>query len=544
MTFVVSGTVCPPLSESSGKPVRYFNGEVQVEAHDFATGGFGLGWGHTRSYSNRMSFDFEYGNGFNWLVRQWPYLEAAGDMVPYPTSSSSSSSSSGPGPMVPRTVVVVRTSHAPLWFDFNGSQYIGRYGVLESPTYDPAHNLLLVTTPLGQVTQFNDFSQTTYPQGLFKALATPGGQSMTVISYSGENIGQVQRSFTSGGVTTTESFLYTYAAGDLQTVLLQRQVGAGAWTNVRQAAYAYYGDNDPNGSPSDLQTATIQIWDSASSSWQDQKVSYYRYWVGPSSSSSSDSSGSPGSSSSSSSSSAGPYVASHLLKFVVDPAAYSRMLAAGITPQTATDAQLAAYADLYLEYDADRHVTKEAVSGGKYVYTFAFFTPSMISSSSSSASSASSASSLERLSLDWGTFTAGAVGSASTTSRLSRLSLEHATVGDGLLESLATTLPLSWIALDGASVSPSACAALGACTRLEYLSLRDTAANDETVASLTGLLKLRELDLAGTRVTDRVLEYLNAFPKLEEVHLARTSLSEAALGEFVPNEQLEINTQD
>ncbi|OYV91752.1 MAG: hypothetical protein B7Z73_05335 [Planctomycetia bacterium 21-64-5] len=65
------------------------------------------------------------------------------------------------------------------------------------------------------------------------------------------------------------------------------------------------------------------------------------------------------------------------------------MAAAGINPITASDSQLAQYADLYLEYDAQRHVTKESLDGGKYVYTFTYFTPSQISSSSGSPSSGS-----------------------------------------------------------------------------------------------------------------------------------------------------------
>src|SRR5487761_133253 len=45
---------------------------------------------------------------------------------------------------------------------------------------------------------------------------------------------------------------------------------------------------------------------------------------------------------------------------------------------TATDAQVAGFADLYLEYDAQRHVTLETTDGGLYNYRFSFttnFTP-------------------------------------------------------------------------------------------------------------------------------------------------------------------------
>ena len=225
---------------------------------------------------------------------------------------------------------------------------------------------------LGDVTRFQDFIQTTAPQGALKSQTTPGGQTLIVVGYTGQNIAEVQRAATIGGVTTVESLLYTYAGGDLQAVTLRRQVGGGAWTNIRQASYTYYGGGDANGSTGDLQTATIQVWNG--SSWQNQKVCYYRYWIG--------------SSSSSSSSSTGPYAAAHLLKYVVNPGSYSRMTAAGsgLNPLTATDAQLAQYADMYFEYDASRRATKEVLTGGKYVYTYAF-TPAAFSSSSSTTGS-------------------------------------------------------------------------------------------------------------------------------------------------------------
>ncbi|HUY34972.1 MAG TPA: hypothetical protein VMV69_19650 [Pirellulales bacterium] len=64
----------------------------------------------------------------------------------------------------------------------------------------------------------------------------------------------------------------------------------------------------------------------------------------------------------------------HCLKYVVGGAAYARMVVAGLNPITPTDAQLAGFADLYLEYDAERHVTNETTDGGLYSFTFAFAT--------------------------------------------------------------------------------------------------------------------------------------------------------------------------
>src|SRR5205807_1045763 len=60
----------------------------------------------------------------------------------------------------------------------------------------------------------------------------------------------------------------------------------------------------------------------------------------------------------------------HGLKFRVGPEAYARMLGAGIAPETATDDQLAAYADYYFEYDGQQRVVLERVKGGAYTYAF------------------------------------------------------------------------------------------------------------------------------------------------------------------------------
>ena len=58
----------------------------------------------------------------------------------------------------------------------------------------------------------------------------------------------MQRSYTAGGVTTIESYLYSFSGGDLSGVLLRRSTdGGSAWTNVRQATYSYYDGTNGNG---------------------------------------------------------------------------------------------------------------------------------------------------------------------------------------------------------------------------------------------------------------------------------------------------------
>ncbi len=86
--------------------------------------------------------------------------------------------------------------------------------------------------------------------------------SVTWHTSSGQ-VGEVQRSSTSNGVTTAESFLYTDVAtgtnaGLVQNVTLRCQGGSGGWSTIRQAVFTYYDVNQANGNPGDLETEPIE----------------------------------------------------------------------------------------------------------------------------------------------------------------------------------------------------------------------------------------------------------------------------------------------
>ncbi len=107
---IPANLACPQGTTES--PVYYSNGEIQFNRTDISSNGFGSSWAHARSYNNQMSEDFDYGNGFNWLIRQSPYLLHKPD----------------------GSVVVVRSNATSLWFDYDAgtSSYIGKWGILES----------------------------------------------------------------------------------------------------------------------------------------------------------------------------------------------------------------------------------------------------------------------------------------------------------------------------------------------------------------------------------------------------------------------------
>jgi hypothetical protein len=169
----------------------------------------------------------------------------------------------------------------------------------------------------------------------------PAGNTISVTSWTTDGKpAEVQRSTTVNGTTTTESYLFTYIssggnAGLLQNETLRRQVNGGSWTTVRQAVYTYYNGTESYGNLGDLKLAQVE---DASGNVLDTK--YYRYYT---------------------SGQANGYT--HGLRYLLNADAYARAAAALGDPTTATDSQLAPYADLYLEYDSFQRVTKETVRG-------------------------------------------------------------------------------------------------------------------------------------------------------------------------------------
>jgi hypothetical protein len=234
---------CPPPAPRAPKAAklstRYGTGEVILTASDVHAKGYGTPWGHTRSFASRLSADTNVGNGNNWQVREWSYLI-------FPS---------------PGTVVVMGDANEALYFDLSGSAFVPRFSVRQTLVLNAAANVYELVDLDGSITQYNAVT------GAFIQRSDPAGNTVAVVSYlaNGFNFTEVQRTVTADGVTTVESYLYTYqdpAANFplLTSVLLRRQVNGGDWTNVLQAQYAYYGSGDPNGNLNDLQTVVTQSW--------------------------------------------------------------------------------------------------------------------------------------------------------------------------------------------------------------------------------------------------------------------------------------------
>jgi hypothetical protein len=182
---------------------------------------------------------------------------------------------------------------------------------------------------------FRDFSTSVLhnERGQFKGCTDAEGHTISVSSYTSPN------------------------AGLIANVTLRHNVNNGPWTIVRQVNYDYYDgtSNKPYGNLGDLRTATILDGNN-----NVIDVNYYRYYT---------------------SADAGNIGYVHGLKYVFSPQSYARLVADISNPLTATDAQVAPYADDYYQYNPTTQQVTEAVvqgsgcsvcAGGQGTFTYSY----------------------------------------------------------------------------------------------------------------------------------------------------------------------------
>ena len=254
----------------SAHPLRYANGEIFLKVTDLQAGGFGRPWGHTRSWANQMSAEYDGPNGYNWFCSDFLHLVQP----------------------APGTLVVMGDANETLWFDEQDGQYQARFGVCAALVLDGGQQLYRLTLPDGTVMEFPDFVQSVYPQGLLRKTVSPGGAVTEVVSYYGGEIQEIQRCYVADGVKHGESFLYTYDTdgsylGRLIQVLLRRKSAAesqweqAAWEDVSKVEYTYEEYFDGIYESWGLKSATT--YTKTVDSWDTTGRTYYRYellWLG------------------------------------------------------------------------------------------------------------------------------------------------------------------------------------------------------------------------------------------------------------------------
>jgi len=395
----------------STAPVRYFDGQPQITATDVSSDGFGQTYGAIRSYDPYLANTGPMGN--RWMMNALPHLF---DEVGMKDSERPAG--------VTDTIIVFSSGSDQRYFDTtNGTTWAERYGGPETLSISGGEAILTDTE--GGQTHFYDPSGATNP-GEFKSYVDPYGNTTSVTSLdSFGNPAEVQR--TNG--TAIESWLYAYINNPAQsgnvllaTVLLRRKATSlSSWVSVRQSDYSFFdgsyagsmqfgnqGDlrsaaiSDPNTSLSaalsysgTTVTATVNnsyavgdtvvvggatqqaadgLWVvTSASSTQFQfsittslsgsdtatvnkpfDVSFNRYYTP--------------------SNDGGVAARDGLIQFVLGPQSYARARAAGYDSATATDANIANYADNQFKYDSSERVTDEYVQGGAVHTQYAYFT--------------------------------------------------------------------------------------------------------------------------------------------------------------------------
>jgi len=317
-------------SSFSAFPVRYSTGEVRLVTQDLGADNFGISWGHTRSYSNRVTAPDEGVNGSSWFVQELPYLVNANP---------------DPGDPNKGKICVVRIINDALWFvyDAGSGGYMPKFFTEEKLTHDAVAKEFLLTDTAGRRTKFFNFDATipADKRGQFKSYTDAFGRETTA-SYGVNNlIGSFVQSF--GG--RNAGYFYDYYSSGINANRLQYVTYRIDGTDVRRAKYDYYDGTDANGSAGDLKRVTVQEF--RNSVWNTLGVTYYRYYK------TGDQDG-----------------VVHGLKYVLSPLGYSRMVALGITPEISTDGQLESFAKHRFRYTSDRRVKSEAVNGGARNYDF------------------------------------------------------------------------------------------------------------------------------------------------------------------------------
>ncbi|WP_020476098.1 MBG domain-containing protein [Zavarzinella formosa] len=305
----------------SSDGVVYATGAISVSNSDLSSVGFGQEWGVSRSYANIPGYAQASYAANNSVIGQNTYL------ITDPTG----------------IIVAAEDGKTSQYFDPSGGSFVPRFFTQDTLTHDSDAGEYTLTTADGKKLVYNDFdsSRPGAQKGQLKSVTDSQGNTTAVTAYeTGGQPQEVQRSSAAGGVTTIESYLYSYVdsgtnAGKIESITLRRKVDSGSWATVRTAEYAYYDTGSSLGTPGDLKSEVTKDADG-----QALDQSYSRYYTADSAT------GFAGG-----------------LKYTVSGDAYDRLTAAYPDPDTATDAELAPFATHYFEYDNVRRVTKHTESG-------------------------------------------------------------------------------------------------------------------------------------------------------------------------------------
>jgi RHS repeat-associated protein len=269
---------------------------------------------------------------------------------------------------------VVSQDNSQSWFDpaEDGSgSFTARYGVLNQLSYNSSSDIYTLTNTDGTQTTFYGFggSVPVAQQGQIDTMTSADGNVTTTAYDDNGNLTEVDQTETIGTVTTLLSYMYSYLpstdpnAGLLASLTQEQKtydssLGQNAdntsYSAVRAVDYAYYTDGSVGGNAGELATQTVT---DGSGNVIDEQM--YRYYT-------------PGD----------PNGYAGALKYVFSSTSYEQLAANVSDPLTASDADIAPYADDYYEYNSDGQVSVQVAQGqgcstcsggeGTYTYSYAY----------------------------------------------------------------------------------------------------------------------------------------------------------------------------
>ena len=326
---VVSGNQnqITPGPADDGDPIEDATGDTKIADAILSSSAFSGGWSVTLNWTAQDTFvpDTSFGNG--WMNQSQTYLQDMGAGLTNPN------------------ILLVQDAYSQTIFGYDAttSSYSPVAVSNDSLTHNSTdHTYTWVNTATGAENIYYDFSGSTATnlQGKLKQSQDAYGNQTDLTYNDAGLLTEVTQSDVAGD---TETFQYTYN-DDNQVSLIQQsiqRVGDSSATVFRQAALTYYqgtySGDDAFGNLGDLKTVTVEDGDG-----NELSEDYYRYYTPTELAA-----GAQG------------FVGGLAYAFVGD--SFTKLANASTDPFTASNFEVAPYADELYEYDSSRRVTQEIV---------------------------------------------------------------------------------------------------------------------------------------------------------------------------------------
>jgi RHS repeat-associated protein/uncharacterized delta-60 repeat protein len=181
--------------------------------------------------------------------------------------------------------------------------------------------------------------------GQFLSSTNPNSSKKELATWTDGQLTELAETYGGNGITSQtgdQRVLYhSGPGGALDNAELENANGSGGWTLVRQVEYSYYDGSTGNGNVGDLELASIE-----NAAGGVLSSTYYRYYIAGAS---------------------GGYQGG--LEYVVGPVSFAALTTVGeqaespYTPFTATDDELAPFADHYYQYNSNHQVAEQIDAG-------------------------------------------------------------------------------------------------------------------------------------------------------------------------------------